>query len=91
MGVEHAFKCVVVGFGAAARKDNLTRLASQKTSYLTSRLVDRFSCRLPGPVIAGRVAERASKGSLHGVGNFRRQGRTCIEVEVDSLLIASVH
>ena len=90
-GKEHTFECLIVGFAASAREDDLLGLAAQKSSYLTSRLFNCLSCLLTGPVVAGRVTERPLEQLLHGISNFGCERRAGVEVEVYALMFGRAH
>jgi hypothetical protein len=91
IGEEHTFERMIIGFAASAREDDLPWLAAQKSSYLRSCGFNSQPGRLPGPVVARRVAERPLKHLLHGIRNFRSKGRASVEVEVYAVLLVRTH
>src|SRR5205807_2036034 len=73
----------VVGLGAAAREDDLARLAPERPPDLRARLLERPRRLDAAPVEARGVPETLSQEGEHGRDDFRRGARGRGVVEVD--------
>ena len=82
-GIERAEDGVIVGFGAAAGKENFLGASVNECSDLFTRDFDGGAGFLPDSVNGGSVTEGCGKVREHDIEHSRIDGRGCVVIEID--------